>query len=35
MTQEYLMARALPPFTLDGWEDTKETLHRFCQIGAG
>src|ERR671917_1258277 len=32
MTQEYLMARALPPLPLDEWEDTKETLHRYCQI---
>jgi Family of unknown function (DUF5996) len=32
MTQEYLMARALPPLPLDDWEDTKETLHRYCQI---
>ena len=26
------MARALPPLPLDDWEDTKETLHRYCQI---
>src|SRR5918999_1789970 len=32
MTQEYLMARALPPLPLDDWEDTKETLHRYCQV---
>jgi Family of unknown function (DUF5996) len=32
MTQEHLMARALPPLPLDDWEDTKETLHRYCQI---
>src|SRR5918998_2184730 len=32
MTQEHLMARALPPLPLDEWEDTKETLHRYCQI---
>jgi hypothetical protein len=32
MTQEHLMAGALPPLPLDNWEDTKETLHRYCQI---
>jgi hypothetical protein len=32
MTQEHLMAWALPPLRLDNWEDTKETLHRYCQI---
>jgi hypothetical protein len=32
MTQERLIARALPPLPLDKWEDTKETLHRYCQI---
>jgi hypothetical protein len=32
MTQEHLMARALPPLPLGDWEDTKETLHRYCQI---
>jgi hypothetical protein len=32
MTQEHLTARALPPLPLDNWEDTKETLHRHCQI---
>src|ERR687896_187799 len=32
MTQEPLMARALPPLPLDNWEATKETLHRYCQI---
>jgi hypothetical protein len=32
MTQEYLTARTLPPLPLDDWEDTKETLHRYCQI---
>src|ERR687894_1130893 len=32
MTQEHLMARAFPPLPLDDWEDTKETLHRYCQI---
>jgi hypothetical protein len=32
MTQEHLMGRALPPLALDEWEDTKETLHRYCQI---
>src|SRR5918998_2422400 len=32
MTQEHLMGRALPPLPLDEWEDTKETLHRYCQI---
>ena len=26
------MARALPPLPLDDWEDTKENLHRYCQI---
>jgi hypothetical protein len=24
--------RALPPLPLADWEDTKETLHRYCQI---
>jgi hypothetical protein len=32
MTQEHHTARALPPLPLDDWEDTKETLHRYCQI---
>ena len=32
MTQEHHTARALPPLPLDEWEDTKETLHRYCQI---
>jgi hypothetical protein len=32
MTQERLTARALPPLPLNHWEDTKETLHRYCQI---
>src|SRR3712207_3215318 len=32
MTQEHLMARALPPLPLENWEGTKETLHRYCQI---
>jgi hypothetical protein len=32
MTQEHLMAWALPPLPLDDWEDTKEALHRYCQI---
>ncbi len=32
MTQEHLVAWALPPLPLDNWEDTKETLHRYCQI---
>jgi hypothetical protein len=32
MTKEYHMARALAPLPLDNWEDTKETLHRYCQI---
>jgi Family of unknown function (DUF5996) len=32
MTQEHIMARALPPLPLDNWEGTKETLHRYCQI---
>jgi hypothetical protein len=22
----------LPPLPLEEWEDTKETLHRYCQI---
>jgi Family of unknown function (DUF5996) len=25
-------ARALPPLPLEEWEDSKETLHRYCQI---
>jgi hypothetical protein len=25
-------ARSLPPLPLDEWEETKETLHRYCQI---
>ena len=25
-------ARALPPLPLGEWEDTKETLHRYCQV---
>jgi hypothetical protein len=25
-------APTLPPLPLKGWEDTKETLHRYCQI---
>src|SRR5829696_130489 len=32
MTQEHLTSWALPPLPLDDWEDTKETLHRYCQI---
>jgi len=32
MTQEHLTAWVLPPLPLDDWEDTKETLHRYCQI---
>jgi len=32
MTQEHHPARALPPLPLDEREDTKETLHRYCQI---
>src|SRR5215204_236183 len=32
MTHEHLTAWALPPLPLDNWEDTKETLHRYCQI---
>src|SRR5918995_858305 len=32
MTQEHRTMRALPPLPLDDWEDTKETLHRYCQI---
>ena len=32
MKQEHRTARALPPLPLDDWEDTKETLHRYCQI---
>ena len=25
-------APTLPPLPLKGWENTKETLHRYCQI---
>jgi hypothetical protein len=25
-------AQALPPLPLEEWEDTKETLHRYCQV---
>ena len=25
-------AQALPPLPFEEWEDTKETLHRYCQI---
>jgi hypothetical protein len=32
MKQEHFTARALPPLPLAEWEDTKETLHRYCQI---
>jgi hypothetical protein len=32
MTQEHRTAQPLPPLPLDEWEDTKETLHRYCQI---
>ena len=32
MKQEHRTARELPPLPLDEWEDTKETLHRYCQI---
>jgi hypothetical protein len=32
MTQEHRTERVLPPLPLDEWEDTKETLHRYCQI---
>jgi hypothetical protein len=32
MTQEHHTAPTLPPLPLDDWEDTKETLHRYCQI---
>jgi hypothetical protein len=32
MMQEHFTARALPPLPLDEWENTKETLHRYCQI---
>ena len=32
MTQEHRTPQALPPLPLDDWEDTKETLHRYCQI---
>jgi Family of unknown function (DUF5996) len=32
MTQEHRTARALPLLPLDVWKDTKETLHRYCQI---
>lgn len=30
--QEYQRAWTLPPLPLHEWEDTKETLHRYCQI---
>src|SRR5215207_8256951 len=32
MKQEHRTARELPPLPLDEWEDTKEALHRYCQI---
>jgi len=32
MTQEHQTALVLPPLPLDEWEETKETLHRYCQI---
>ena len=32
MTQEHRTARALPLLPMDVWKDTKETLHRYCQI---
>jgi hypothetical protein len=32
MRQEHRKVQALPPLPLDEWEDTKETLHRYCQI---
>jgi hypothetical protein len=32
MTKEHRMSLVLPPLALDEWEDTKETLHRYCQI---
>jgi uncharacterized protein DUF5996 len=32
MTKEHRTARDLPPLPLDEWEETKETLHRYCQI---
>ncbi|QIN78408.1 hypothetical protein GBA65_07580 [Rubrobacter marinus] len=28
----FLLEVELPPLPLDEWEDTKETLHRYCQI---
>ncbi len=30
--RENPMAWGLPPLPLDDWEETKETLHRYCQI---
>jgi hypothetical protein len=32
MTREHQTVLALPPLPLDEWEDTKETLHRYCQV---
>jgi Family of unknown function (DUF5996) len=32
MMQEHFTTRALPPLPLKEWENTKETLHRYCQI---
>jgi hypothetical protein len=32
VTQEHQTALVLPPLPLDEWEETKETLHRYCQI---
>ena len=32
MTHEHRTSLVLPPLALDEWEDTKETLHRYCQI---
>ena len=32
MKREHQTALALPPLPLDEWEDTKETLHRYCQV---
>jgi hypothetical protein len=32
MKQEHRTARELPPLPLGEWEDTKGTLHRYCQI---
>jgi hypothetical protein len=29
---EFLSGRELPPLPLGEWEDTKQTLHRYCQV---